>query len=125
LDKPAEHVEIAGRDGSPLVIRWQLDESKALEASSNVTEIPASEVKQIESHDDETEQNSYRGILFTFLQMLKKILGAFGFLLIADQSSHAEVITWQRDEDGTSGSDSSITEIPASDLKQIPDETES
>jgi hypothetical protein len=47
LDKPAEHVQIAGHDGGSLVIRWQLDESEALEADSNVMEFPPSDVKQI------------------------------------------------------------------------------
>ena len=54
IDKPAEHVSIAGHDDGPLVIRWQRDEGETLEADSNVTDIPTSDVKQIESHDDET-----------------------------------------------------------------------
>ena len=54
LDKPAAHVQVAGADGGPLVIRWQRDEDGTLESVSNVTDIPASDVKQIESHDDET-----------------------------------------------------------------------
>ena len=54
LDKPAEYVQTAGHDGGPLVIRWQRDEYGSLESSSNVIEISASDVKQIESHDDET-----------------------------------------------------------------------
>ena len=53
LDKPSEHIELVG-DGSPLVIRWQRADSETLEGDSNVMEIPASDVKQIESHDDET-----------------------------------------------------------------------
>jgi len=28
LDKPAEHVQVAGADGGPLVIRWQRDEQQ-------------------------------------------------------------------------------------------------
>jgi hypothetical protein len=54
LDTPAEHVQVAGADGGPLVIRWQRDESEAPESDSNVMEIPASDVKQIESHNEET-----------------------------------------------------------------------
>ena len=54
LDKPAEHAQVAGADGGPLVIRWQRDDEPTLELDSNVTEIPASDVKQIESDDDET-----------------------------------------------------------------------
>jgi len=54
LDKPAEHVQVAGADGGPLVIRWQRDEKLNLELDSTVTNVPACDVKQIESHDDAT-----------------------------------------------------------------------
>src|SRR5262249_42119445 len=54
IDKPAEHVNIAGADGGSLTIRWQRDEKLPLEVDSHVTDIPACDVKQIESHDDET-----------------------------------------------------------------------
>src|SRR5215831_14398052 len=30
-DKPAEHVQVAGADGGPLVIRWQRDDEPTLE----------------------------------------------------------------------------------------------
>src|SRR5215470_5097429 len=42
IDKPSEHVQLAGADGRPLVIRWQRDDD-TLELESNVTEIPASD----------------------------------------------------------------------------------
>src|SRR5262249_30981446 len=58
IDEPAEHVQVAGADGGPLVIRWQRDEEPTMELDSSVTEIPASDVKQIQSYDDETKQNS-------------------------------------------------------------------
>jgi len=43
LDKPAEHVQIAGHDGSHLVIRWQRGEPDILESNSSVIEIEAHE----------------------------------------------------------------------------------
>ena len=54
IDKPAEHVQIAGAEGGPIVISWQRDESEAIESGSNVIEIPAIDVKQIESHEPDT-----------------------------------------------------------------------
>ena len=36
LDKPAEHVQVAGANGGPLVIRWQHDEDATLESDSMV-----------------------------------------------------------------------------------------
>jgi hypothetical protein len=35
IDKPAEHVQIAGADGGPLVIPWQRHEPGTLELDSN------------------------------------------------------------------------------------------
>jgi hypothetical protein len=37
------HVQIAGHDGGPLVIRWQRDESRTLGSPSKVIEIEAHE----------------------------------------------------------------------------------
>ena len=37
LDKPAGHVQVAGADGGPLVIRRQRDEDRTVEFDSNVT----------------------------------------------------------------------------------------
>ena len=47
IDKPAEHVSIAGADGGPLVIRWQRPEDDTPGSDSNVVDLPASDVKQI------------------------------------------------------------------------------
>ena len=49
LDKPSEHVEISGSDGSPLTIRWQTrdDEPKRIE----------DKVIEIEAHDPDAEKN--------------------------------------------------------------------
>jgi hypothetical protein len=52
LEKPGEHVQIAGHDFGPLVIRWQRDESNTLESGSNVIDI---EAKQIEAQEPENE----------------------------------------------------------------------
>ena len=53
LGKPAEHVQIAGHDAGPLTIHWQRDEGGVSESDSSIiTELPASDVKQIA---DETE----------------------------------------------------------------------
>jgi hypothetical protein len=43
LDKPAEHVQVAGSEGGPLVIRWQRDEPDTLESPAKVIEIEAHE----------------------------------------------------------------------------------
>src|SRR5262250_2977349 len=45
IDKPAEHVQIAGHDGGPLVIRWQRDEEQTMELPSTVIEIEAHETE--------------------------------------------------------------------------------
>src|SRR5215831_2041258 len=47
IDKPAEHVSIAGADGGPLVIRWQRDEDDTPGSDSTVVELQASDVRQI------------------------------------------------------------------------------
>src|SRR5215831_6578281 len=48
LDRPAEHVQLEGADGGPLVIRWQTDEEpKLLE----------SKVIEIEAHEPDPEKN--------------------------------------------------------------------
>jgi len=47
LDKPAEHVSIAGADGGPLVIRWQRAEDSTLDLDSKVEDLPPSSVRQI------------------------------------------------------------------------------
>ena len=47
IDRPAEHVQLEGADGGPLVIRWQTDEPKLLE----------SKVIEIEAHDPEKNGN--------------------------------------------------------------------
>src|SRR5262249_7760737 len=39
LDKRSEHMQVAGADGGPLVIRWQRDEDGTLESVSNVADI--------------------------------------------------------------------------------------
>ena len=40
IDKPAEHVSIAGADGGPLVIRWQRDDDELPESDSKVVDLP-------------------------------------------------------------------------------------
>src|SRR5215475_2683887 len=52
IDKPSEHISIAGADGGPLVIRWQRAEDSTLESDSSVEDLPRSSVRQI---PDETE----------------------------------------------------------------------
>ena len=48
IDRPAEHVQVEGADGGPLVIRWQTDEEpKLLEGK----------VIEIEAHDPDAEKN--------------------------------------------------------------------
>ena len=50
LDKPADHLQVAGSDGGPLVIRWPRadeDESGGLESGSQVDDLPRSTVKQL------------------------------------------------------------------------------
>jgi hypothetical protein len=48
IDKPAEHIQVAGADGGPITIRWQRDEEpKLLEGK----------VIEIEAHDPEVEKN--------------------------------------------------------------------
>jgi len=45
IDKPAEHIQVAGHDGGPLVIRWQRDEEQTMELPSTVIEIEAHETE--------------------------------------------------------------------------------
>src|SRR5215831_17106315 len=47
LDKPAEHVHVAGHDGSPLVMRWQRDEDGTLDSASNVPDVPPSDANKL------------------------------------------------------------------------------
>jgi hypothetical protein len=48
IDKPAEHIQVAGADGGPLTIRWQTDEEPKL---------PEGKVIEIQAHDPEAEKN--------------------------------------------------------------------
>ena len=43
IDKPAEHLQIAGHDVRTLAIRWQQDKDQAVEQGSNIFEISPSE----------------------------------------------------------------------------------
>jgi len=45
IDKPAEHIQVAGHDGGPLVIRWQRDKEQTMELPSTVIEIEAHETE--------------------------------------------------------------------------------
>jgi hypothetical protein len=43
IDKPAEHIQVAGADGGPLTIRWQTDDDGPKLLESRVIEIEAHE----------------------------------------------------------------------------------